>query len=146
MGSKCKCGEVLRLDLRTVMYTRNVIIRHVPVLACDDCSNYELLPCMRPVLKKCVEMLGERPSRRSFSLADHHELAGMVREVFLRPDSLSREDLELQIETEVRDRINLLLDLYSFAEQTQDHEWVENIRERLAQLSAMLPELNQFYA
>ncbi|WP_145023682.1 hypothetical protein [Paenibacillus sp. OAE614] len=101
---------------------------------------------MRPVLKKCVETLGERPSRRSFSLADHHELAGMVREVFLRPDSLSREDLELQIETEVRDRINLLLDLYGFAEQTEDHEWVENIRERLSQLSAMLPELNQFYA
>lgn len=142
MRAKCKCGQITRLELRTVMYTRNVIIRHVPVMICDDCSNYELIASMKPALKKCVETLGERPSRRSFSLVEHHELAGLIHDVFSRTNHLTRCDIEDLIEVEINDRINLLLDVYRFAECSQDSEWVANIRVRLSQLSAMMPEFN----
>ncbi|MCJ8011304.1 hypothetical protein MUG84_06015 [Paenibacillus sp. KQZ6P-2] len=143
MSMKCNCEQYLNLELRTVMYTRSVMIRHVPVFVCDHCLTYELMPSMRPSLKKCVELLGPNPSDTSFSLADFHELARLIYEVMTDAD-YSEDDFKSKLEYEIQERINLLLDLYKVAESMNDHTWIGEIRHRLSQLSVILPEMNVF--
>ncbi|GAB6990541.1 hypothetical protein [Paenibacillus pini] len=139
---KCKCGQIMRLELRTVMYTHRVVIRHVPVLTCEPCSSYELTESIKPELKRCVELLGENPAKTSFSLTDYNEMAHLVYQVFSDAGQSYLGDPELLVETEFRERINLLLDLYRYAESLDDTVWVEDIRLRLSQLSSTLPEFN----
>ncbi|MEC0243575.1 hypothetical protein P4H66_27525 [Paenibacillus dokdonensis] len=145
MSMKCNCEQNLKLELRTVMYTRSVMIRHVPVLVCDHCLTYELIPSMRPDLKKCVDLLGPDPSKTSFSLTDYHELANLVYEV-LAEGEYSEDNVKRRLDYEIQERINLLLDLYRMAESMQDEVWFEEIRLRLSQLSVILPEMNVFHA
>ncbi|MWV45166.1 hypothetical protein GRF59_16190 [Paenibacillus sp. HJL G12] len=140
---KCNCEQHLNLELRTVMYTRSVMIRHVPVLVCDHCLTYELIPSMRPDLKKCVDLLGPDPSNTSFSLADYHELANLIYEVMTEAD-YSEDGLKRKLEYEIQERINLLLDLYKMADRMHDIAWVGELRNRLSQLSVILPEMNVF--
>ncbi|MGN7357654.1 hypothetical protein ACTHPF_09800 [Paenibacillus sp. SAF-054] len=144
MSIQCNCEQKMKLELRTVMYTRSVTIRHVPVLVCDRCLSYELIPTMRTDLKKCVELLGPEPSNISFSLTDYHELAKLLYEVL--DEGVSEENLKQTLEYEIQERINLLLDVYKTAEMMQDEAWVAELRLRLSQLSVMLPEMNVIYA
>lgn len=145
MSMKCSCEQKMKLELRTVMYTRSVMIRHVPVLVCDYCLTYELIPSMRPDLKKCVDLLGPDPSINSFSLTEYHELARLIYEVLAEGD-YSEDSLKQILEHEIQERINLLLDLYGMAESLQDQAWVSDLRLRLSQLSVILPEMNVFHA
>ncbi len=54
--------------------------------------------------------------------------------------------LHAKFEDEIEGRINLLLDMYRLAESMRDDEWVSDIRQRLLQLSVILPEMNVFHA
>lgn len=145
MSIKCNCEQSLKLELRTVKYTRSVTIRHVPVLVCDQCLTYELIPSMRADLKKYVELFGPRPEITSFSLTDYHELAGVVYDV-LADESCPDDRLHAKLEDEIQHRINLLLDMYRLAESMHDDVWITDIRQRLSQLSVILPEMNVFHA
>ncbi|BFH61548.1 hypothetical protein [Paenibacillus azoreducens] len=142
---RCNCEQNLRLELRTVMYTRNVMIRHVPVLVCDHCLTYELIPSMKSDLKKYVDAFSKQPGKISLSLTDYHELADLIYEV-LAEGEYSEGILMSKLEYEIGERINLLLDLYKMAEKMQDEDWVRDIRERLSQLSVSLPEMSVMHA
>lgn len=142
---KCNCEQSLKLELRTVKYSRSVTIRHVPVLVCDQCMTYELIPSMRSDLKRCIDLLGSDPGKTSFSMTDHHELAGVIYDV-LADEDCPDDRLHAKFEDEIEGRINLLLDMYRLAESMRDDEWVSDIRQRLSQLSVILPEMNVFHA
>ncbi|MDR9852826.1 hypothetical protein RJP21_04300 [Paenibacillus sp. VCA1] len=145
MSMKCSCEQSLKLELRTVKYTRSVTIRHVPVLVCNQCLTYELIPTMRSDLKKYVELLGPRPKQTTFSMKDYHELADVIYGV-LADAACPNEGLDAKIEHEIQERINLLLDMYRLAESMNDDGWISDIRQRLSQLSVILPEMNVFHA
>ena len=134
----CKCGHVMELELRTVVYAKKVEIRNVPVFACTDCVSYEVLQPVKPDLKECISKLGEQPEKQDVSFGKQNELADLFHEQLLaRPDATDRE-MEYHMQQAVNERINLLLDIMGYAQKSGDEEWMEITERRLSQLSGFV--------
>lgn len=136
MIRKCACGEMLTLELRTVMYKHQVQIMHVPVFVCHSCSYYELMGAVKSELKDCMHQLGTDPEPRKLSFTTVSELSKLIYEVFTQYAD-SSENLEEKVEEALIDRINMLLDLYSYASSVNDKVWMDKLTARLAVLSSV---------
>ena len=138
MRKSCRCGHVMELELRTVVYAKKVEIRNVPVFACTDCISYEVLQPVKPDLKECISKLGEQPNKQDVLFGEQNELADLFHEQLLaRPDATDQE-MQDQMQQAVKERINLLLDILGYAQKSGDAEWIETTQRRLAQLSGFV--------
>ncbi|PJN61899.1 hypothetical protein PAEAM_14620 [Paenibacillus sp. GM1FR] len=134
----CRCGHVMELELRTVVYAKKVEIRNVPVFACTDCVSYEVLPPVKPDLTECINTLGEQPVKQDVSFGERNELADLFHELLLAwPDATDRE-MEHRMQQAVEERINLLLDIMGYATKSGDAAWIETTERRLSQLSGFV--------
>lgn len=144
MFKNCNCGrQIMRVELRRLVYARKVCICHVPVFACQECSTYELIPLLKPDLVSYISSLGEVKRRIKVSFADIYEPASVLREVLsLSSDSL----LEFQQRSKIAfdNRINMLLDLYQVAKIECDSAWMAEIKTRLEKMTAF-EKLQQEY-
>lgn len=137
MFKNCKCGQIMSVDLRRLVYSRKVCISHVPVYACQDCSTYELLPLLKPDLVCYIGSLGDVKSRMQVSFADIYEPASVLRDV-LSSSSGSFLEFEHRCKIAFDDRINMLLDLYHVAKLECDPVWMAEITTRLKKMTAFV--------
>ncbi|MGF6352769.1 hypothetical protein ABIE27_000665 [Paenibacillus sp. 4624] len=138
MRKSCRCGHVMELELRTVVYAKKVEIRNVPVFACTDCVSYEVLQPVKPDLTECISRLGEQPVKQDVSFGEQNELADLLHEQLLAWPEASDQEMEYRMKEAVEARINLLLDIMSYAHKAEDKAWIEDTERRLAQLSGFV--------
>ncbi|OAB30242.1 hypothetical protein PMSD_20895 [Paenibacillus macquariensis subsp. defensor] len=143
MDTQCHCGQWMRLELRTILAGK-VQILHVPMRACEACSAYHLFPPVKSVLTDYVRDLGNESSKKKRSFTEVNEISQIIYDVFSQETcESSSADMENAMKAAIKDRINLLLDLFQHAESIQDSIWLEDLRQRLSQLSSLLVELDR---
>mgnify|MGYP001236402798 CR=1 FL=1 len=122
----------MRMKLRTVIYSGKVEIDNVPVYTCKACSRSEVYPVVKTDLTGLIGQLGAQPEKQTFRFDDWNEWANLLVEAF---DVHQRQLDPAYVERLAGERIDMLLDLYSLAEQLGDNEWKQDISKRLKQLS-----------
>ncbi|WP_379201699.1 hypothetical protein [Paenibacillus sp. GCM10012306] len=136
MEKACGCGGDMTIHMHTLVYNTKIKITDVPVYTCESCSRYEPLPVIKPALGELVQQLGiEGIAGSKVSLADGSEWAFVLKETFSKFSGESLSELEEEIRKTVQSRIDLLLDIYRFAGNSGDGEWMRETGERLSQLT-----------
>ncbi|SEM38381.1 hypothetical protein SAMN04488688_11289 [Paenibacillus sp. cl141a] len=145
----CNCGQSMKLELRKLIYERKNRICDVPVYACQACKKYELLPLIKPDLLRYLASINNETERIRVSFADVNEAAYVLREVFRTYDDDSSAEWQARCMEVFDERINMLLDLFRYAQSLADGDWMRQMEGRLEQLSAiksLIPENSSNYA
>lgn len=149
MFKTCNCGQWMKLELRKLIHERRTRIYHVPVYACQACKKYELLPLIKPDLLRYLASISNGTERIHVSFADVNESAYVLREVFRTYDEDSSVEWQTRCMEVFDERINMLLDLFRYAQNLCDGDWMREIEGRLEQLStikSLVPENSGNYA
>ncbi|OIA98837.1 hypothetical protein AK95_16835 [Paenibacillus sp. LC231] len=149
MFKTCNCGQWMKLELRKLIHERRTRIYHVPVYACQACKKYELLPLIKPDLLRYLASMSNETGRIHVSFADVNESAYVLREVFRTYDDDSSVEWQTRCMEVFDERINMLLDLFRYAQSLGDGDWMRQIEGRLEQLStikSLVPENSGNYA
>ncbi len=149
MFKTCNCGQWMKLELRKLIHERRTRIYHVPVYACQACKKYELLPLIKPDLLRYLASISNGTERIHVSFADVNESAYVLREVFRTYDDDSSVEWQTRCMEVFDERINMLLDLFRYAQNLCDGDWMREIEGRLEQLStikSLVPENSGNYA
>lgn len=139
----------MKLELRKLIHERRTRIYHVPVYACQACKKYELLPFIKPDLLRYLASFSNQTGRIHVSFADVNESAHVLREVFRTYDDDSSVEWQTRCMEVFDERINMLLDLFRYAQSLGDGDWMRQIEGRLEQLStikSLVPENSGNYA
>lgn len=129
MLRKCKCGKLMDIRLRTVIYSDHVEILNVPVYTCKPCKRSIVCAEAKPDIKTIVHELGEHPSEQTINFCDYNEIAKLL---FMASDE---DRIHTPLTDLVNERINELLDLMIIAKTTQDERWQEEIEKKLLQVT-----------
>lgn len=131
MHKRCHCGDIMKMKLRTVIYSGKVEIDNVPIFSCTTCNRSEVFPEVKPDLTGLIAQLGAQPDKQTFLFNECNEWANLLVEakaVKLQTDQPAFERL-------IEQRINELLDLYLLAQSLNDEAWITDINKRLEQIS-----------
>ncbi len=131
MQKRCPCGDVMPMKLRTVIYSGKVEIDNVPIFSCPSCSRSEVFPEVKPDLTGLIGTLGAYPVKQTYLFNEWNEWANLLVEAY-HEHKLSDAALMKRLTDE---RINMLLDLYAYAQSIEDEAWIADIHKRLNQLS-----------
>lgn len=131
MQKRCPCGDVMPMKLRTVIYSGKVEIDNVPIYSCPSCNRSEVFPEVKPDLTGLIGTLGAYPVKQTYLFNEWNEWANILVEAY-HERKLADAVVMKQLTEE---RINMLLDLFAYAQSIQDEAWVSDIHKRLNQLS-----------
>ncbi|WP_058301730.1 hypothetical protein [Gorillibacterium timonense] len=130
MDKRCSCGHQMELKLSTVVFKKNAEIENVPVLICDTCNHSEIFPPVKPCL---VSLLGRLkallPEKIHLRFDERNEIARIIQ--LQQKQEAGVEGVRRLIE----ERINELLDMLLLARSLEDQEWVDDIQQKLVQLT-----------
>lgn len=140
LNKPCSCSGIMTIHMHTLIYSAKVKITGVPVYTCPNCSRYEPLPYIKRDLGKLISELQEAPGRRKYSFSDRNEWASVLQETFEGVIAREEANLEDALLLAVHERIDLLLDIYRFANDCSDEAWMNSTARRLSQLSQQTPE------
>jgi hypothetical protein len=129
MQKSCKCGRMMSIRLRTVIYQNQVDIENVPIFSCDTCGRSEVYPNVKPQLTGLIAKLGSKPEKQQFFFHEMSEIAYLLLKV------TEKQRMNDPVEKIVEERINELLDILLLAQSLGDLPWMEDIRTRLSQLT-----------
>lgn len=129
MHKNCKCGSTMNIRLRTVIYSSRVEIENVPIYTCDACSSSEIFYGVKNDLTGLIDKLGNQPQKQQLLFEEVNEFAHLMYKVS------DKEEIETPIEEIIEDRINQLLDLMLLAQSVNDSSWMEDIQNRLLQIT-----------
>ncbi|WP_028611160.1 hypothetical protein [Paenibacillus harenae] len=131
MQKRCHCGDIMKMKLRTVIYSGKVEIDNVPIYSCPSCSRSEVFPEVKPDLTGLIAQLGAKPDKQTFLFNECNEWADLLVEAKAEKQQTDPDAVEQLIEQ----RINKLLDLYLLAQSLNDEAWITDINKRLEQIS-----------
>lgn len=134
MRKLCRCGHRMSLGFRLVIYKNGIQVDRVPIMECDDCERYEVLPAVKSDLLDLLFQLEEQGEEGVVFFPELNELANVLYELFIDP-MLEGELSEALLLKSCEERINLLLDLFGSAQRLDDKNWMDEISIRLATLS-----------
>lgn len=134
MRKLCRCGHRMSLGFRLVIYKNGIQVDRVPIIECDDCERYEVLPAVKSDLLDLLFQLEEQGEEGVVFFPELNELANVLYELFIDP-MLEGELSEALLLKSCEERINLLLDLFGSAQRLDDKNWMDEISIRLATLS-----------
>ena len=129
MYKRCNCGQPLDIRLRTVIYSKNVEIDHVPIYTCSKCFHTEILTGVKSELARLISELGGHPQKQKIEFRDLNEWA------YLIDRAIDQELIHMPIESIIGDRIDQLLDLLLIARSLHDSDWEESLVQRLMQIT-----------
>lgn len=133
MLKMCSCGEQMALSLRTVIFAKKVNITNVPVYSCAICGRNDVFHGVKDDVGRLISELGSAASDpRSIPFDQVHEWAGVLSGMRAQKLTLSASDVARATE----ERTNQLLDLLNLATSLGDEAWKQELRSRLAQLTA----------
>lgn len=131
MQKRCHCGDIMKMKLRTVIYSGKVEIDNVPIYSCSTCNRSEVFPEVKPDLTGLIAQLGAQPNKQTFLFNECNEWADLLVEAKADKQQTDQSAVERLIE----DRINKLLDLYLLAQTLNDEAWITDLNKRLEQIS-----------
>ncbi|MNN02143.1 hypothetical protein D3C81_1147910 [compost metagenome] len=141
MRRLCGCGQKMDLGFRLVIFENKFQIDRVPILECEECEYYEVLPAIKCDLTNLLAQLKEEGEGGRVLFTEVNEFADVLYSSYLTwkrtGDYQSFEEL---LEQGCEERINMLLDLYSCAKKASDSKWMNEITSRLAPLSKFTKE------
>ncbi|MBU5672833.1 hypothetical protein [Paenibacillus brevis] len=137
MRKLCRCGHRMSLGFRLVIYKNGIQVDRVPIMECDDCERYEVLPAVKSDLLDLLFQLEEKGETGLILFSEMNELANVLYGLFTDP-MLEGELNEAMLVKSCEERINLLLDLYGCAQKSDDKNWMDEITVRLATLSSFV--------
>lgn len=129
MHKQCKCGRDMEIRLRTVIYQSKVEIENVPVFTCEFCNRSEVLPEVKQELTGLIAELGGKPEKQRLRFDESSELAHLMRVV------TDKEHRHEPVDKILEERINELLDMLLLARSLGDEPWMDDVRNRLSQIS-----------
>jgi methionyl-tRNA synthetase len=129
MQKLCKCGLIMTIRLRTVIYQNKVDIENVPIFSCEACGRSEVVANVKPELTSLIAKLGSKPEKQQYFFHELSEIANLLLKV------TEREHMNDSVEKIVEERINELLDVLLLAQSLGDTPWMDDIRKRLSQIS-----------
>ncbi|RUT36286.1 hypothetical protein EJP77_04660 [Paenibacillus zeisoli] len=133
MRKSCDCGQAMSLDFRKVIFEGRIEIENVPILQCESCSTYEVLPEVKPHVLSLLGEWKQIEGSRVIHFNEMNEVANLLYDaIYAAPISASIEHI---LEQKKEDRINLLLDIYGYAKEQEDSMWMQDITQRLSQLT-----------
>lgn len=125
----CKCGETMEIRLRTVIYSNKVEIGHVPVFTCEECQNCEVYPSVKPLLTGLIGSLGSKPDKQQVNFEEISEISYLMRQA-------AEQDIDHdRLAGLMQERVNELLDLLLLAQSLGETEWMNDLRNRLSQVT-----------
>lgn len=145
----CNCGQKMNLELRMLIHQKRTRIYDVPVYVCEKCENYEVLAPIKPYVIRYITSIDECLEDADVSLAELNESVHVLYNVLRGSDHETEAEVFIRFKEAFDDRINMLLDLFGCAQKMKDEAWMQQIQERLEQLSEfalLLPENSSFYA
>jgi hypothetical protein len=118
MEKKCtRCGHMMHLYLRKLVYMNHTHIEHVPVYRCCNCEHHELVDQIKEDLRLCLQRIQPTKDVRAISFAEHSVFTRMM----------------------LRDRTHSLilsidewLDLYLLVQSLGDYQWLDEIKGKIA--------------
>lgn len=119
----------MSIQLRTVIYSNKVEIENVPIFSCDACNLSEVYSGVKDDLTGLINKLGKEPQKQSLFFENVNEFAYLMSKV------LDKDLLKVPIENIIEDRINDLLDLLILAQSIHDQTWMNEIQQRLSQIT-----------
>jgi hypothetical protein len=125
----CKCSNKMSFRLRTVIYKHTLEIENVPIYTCDSCSRSEVFHLVKSDLSALIAQFGETPEKRIFYFNESSELA------YLLLTAAQKEYKHIPVDKILEDRINQLLDLLLLANSLHDEAWIEDVLNRLSQIT-----------
>jgi hypothetical protein len=131
LQKRCHCGDIMKMKLRTVIYSGKVEIDNVPIYSCSTCNRSEVFPEVKPDLTGLIAQLGAQPNKQTFLFNECNEWADLLVEAKADKQQTDHSAVERLIE----DRINKLLDLYLLAQTLNDEAWITDLNKRLEQIS-----------
>jgi len=131
LQKRCRCGDVMEIKLRTVIYSGKVEIDNVPIFSCTSCNQSEVIPEVKPDLTGLISKLGADPDKQTFSFNECNEWADLLYEAKASKSPINNSFVEGMLE----ERVNRLLDLYLLAQTLNEKEWMTDIEKRLEQIS-----------
>jgi hypothetical protein len=119
MEKQCtRCGHVMHLYLRKLVYMNHTQIEHVPMYRCCYCEHHELVEQIKEDLKQCLQYLHTGCETKAISFAEHS--------VFTRMMLTGSASVSLLTTDE-------WLDLYLLVQSLGDKRWLLQIIEALHQ-------------
>ncbi|MFF2484172.1 hypothetical protein [Paenibacillus sp. NPDC058071] len=131
MQKRCHCGHIMKMKLRTVIYSGKVEIDNVPIYSCPACNRSEVLKEVKPDLTGLIAQLGAEPGKQTFLFNECNEWADLLVEA----SANKKQPDEASVERLIEERVNSLLDLLLLAQRLGDRDWIADITKRLAQIS-----------
>jgi hypothetical protein len=119
----------MTIRLRTVIYQNKVEIENVPIYSCEECKRTIVFPAVKNELTRFIGTLANRSERQHYSFNEMNEVAHLMCKV------ADKDRFKEPVERIVEERINELLDLLLLAQSVDDEHWIDDIRQRLAQIT-----------
>ncbi len=135
MRKLCCCGQNLNLGFRLVIFEDKFQVDRVPILECEECNYYEVLPSFKEDVIDLLRQLKDQGESVRVYFTEMNELADVLYGLSPQADKLDPSAFEALLEYSCNERINLLLDLYGCAQKMEDSAWMNEISARLAPLS-----------
>lgn len=129
MQKQCKCGQMMSIRLRTVIYQNKVDIENVPIFSCDGCGRSEVAPTVKPDLTGLIGKLGSKPDKQQLYFHELSEVANLLHKIS------DKDHMNDSMEKIIAERINELLDILLLAQSLGDSPWIDDTRKRLSQIS-----------
>jgi YgiT-type zinc finger domain-containing protein len=138
LQKKCNCGNTMNIRLRTVIFSNTVEIENVPIFSCDACSSSEIYSGIKADLTGLINKLGSKPQKQQLLFDDINEFA------YLMYKASDKDQLKVPVELIIEERINQLLDLLILAQSLQDQPWMNDIQDRLLQITNQVITMYDF--
>ncbi len=136
---QCRCGLPMNLMLRTVLFANKVTVHCVPVFSCQECHYSQIHREVKLHLSNMMKQLGANPKKQTIYFQDVNELAKLL---FRASDPEFDNNTVNEI---IHLRINELQDLLLLAESINDEAWVDELHDRLDQISDYSRILHEWY-
>lgn len=140
MAFLCRCGQNMSLGFRLIIFEHKYQVDRVPILECQECNYYELLPFVKADLIDLIRQLKQREKCGRVFFTELNELADVMYGLYSLREEMDRKSFDHLLVKNCEERINLLLDLYGCAQKMNDTAWMNEITVRLAPLSKYVKE------
>lgn len=135
MRKLCRCGQNMSLGFRLVIFENKFQVDRVPILECEECNCYEVLPSFKADVIDLLSQLKEQGESVRVYFTEINELADVLYGLSSQAGKMDPTAFRVLLEQSCNERINLLLDIYGCAQKMGDTSWMNEIAVRLAPLS-----------
>ena len=119
----------MTVKLRTVIYQNRAEIENVPIYACKACKRTIVFPPIKDDLTKFIGTLGNVEEKEQYRFDELNEIAHLMCQM------ADKERWHDSVERIVEERVNELLDLLLLAKSVGDAAWIDEVRQRLSQIT-----------